>query len=145
MERKIYCIKCGAENLAWKTRCVKCGAELYRGEHKVPGFEKRGAGFWAAVVIGAIAVGIWGWVGTGMGGVLFLALMVVPIASLAVCWKWQKIAGTGLIVSAFLPFIGVRAIPGVNSDPFLAFGYIMIAVIITGPLLTAGIIFLVRR
>ena len=146
-QRKITCPKCATENLAWRNRCEKCGEDLHKAELKAPVFEGRGIGFWIAFIAGLIGIAFIAFfavTAVSFSGGYMLGLLVVPVLGLILCWKWTRTAGILLIIGAFLLVPGMMAIPGIQSDPFYAFGLIFAAVAMIGPLLTSGILFLIN-
>ena len=147
-DRKITCPKCGAENLSWHSRCEKCGEELHKDERKIPIFETRGAGFWFAFISGVVGL-------LFLSGLVFfaaalsgyfpldiMAILVIPVLGLVLCWKWPKIAGVILIIGGILPVVSFAIEAGFDIEAIG--GYILLLVGIAVPLIASGIVFLVR-
>ena len=95
-KRKIICPKCGAENLAWRSRCVQCGEELHKDEGKIPKFSSDGA-IWLPYLLGLLGTGIlfsvlsFG-VSLGEHSYVFI-LMAAPLLGLSIGWKWPLAGG----------------------------------------------------
>jgi hypothetical protein len=149
MERKLYCTKCGAENLNWKSRCEKCGEELHKGERQITEFEKRGGGFWFAFLLGMmgfvflIGISIFAIaLSSGDIPVSLVASILVPAAGLVISFKWQKIAGILLGIGGILPVLMIWADSGFTADALV--GNMFLILSISVPLLASGAMFFLR-
>jgi len=130
--RKIICPTCGAENVDWVSRCGQCNWLLPRRRER----------FGLTIILGIIGIGFFISLAAVVPQPQFFGLLAVPIIGLALSWKWKLAGGILLIIGGFLPYVGIMLIPAIGTDPFLGLVGIIVAIFITVPLLTCGILYI---
>ena len=148
LQRTIKCPRCGTENISWRSRCNKCGENLHKNETGLPKFEKRGAGFWIAFIVGVVGLSFESFVyffdfylsGYSHLPVAVIVMLAFPVLGLVLCWKWPGIAGIAFLIGGILPTILTLVVTLAEGSSQDLGGYLLLLGMAV-PLIISGIIF----